>query len=134
MKQFPDLYFRIRDNGAVVFRLDTENRHRRLDMEQIAVVNITKGDFKAHGDRTLSLSDKEAIGAWIDARRALLDVQEMSAIRATIEQLNLTAQWMNSRATEAQVDELSDDLLMAMHDLRSVIVRRKAERFKDAAE
>jgi len=134
MKQFPDLYFRIRDNGAVVFRLDTENRHRRLDMEQIAIVNIAKGDFKAHGDRTLSISEKEAIGAWIDTRRTALAGQEIAAIRGTIEQLNLTAQWMNSRATEGQVDDLSDDLLMAMHDLRSVIVRRKAERFKDAAE
>ena len=30
----PELYFRVRENGAVVFRVDTENRQRRIDMEQ----------------------------------------------------------------------------------------------------
>ena len=30
------LYFRIRENGATVFRVDTENRQRRIEMDQIA--------------------------------------------------------------------------------------------------
>jgi hypothetical protein len=33
----PDYYFRVRENGAVVFRVDTENRQRRIDMEDRAV-------------------------------------------------------------------------------------------------
>jgi hypothetical protein len=72
----PDYYFRGRDNGAFVFRIDTESRQRRIDMDQIAVLNIRNGEIKPHGDRTLS----------------------------------------------------EDDLLLAMHDLRSVLVRKKAER------
>ena len=32
--ELPEYYFRIRDNGAVVFRVDTENRQRRIDMEE----------------------------------------------------------------------------------------------------
>ena len=50
----PDLYFRIRENGAAVFRVDTENRHRRIEMEQIAVVNVKNGEIKPQGERKLS--------------------------------------------------------------------------------
>ena len=31
----PDYYFRIRENGAAVFRVDAENRQRRIEMDQI---------------------------------------------------------------------------------------------------
>jgi len=30
--QLPDYYFRVRDNGAFVFRIDTENRQRRIEI------------------------------------------------------------------------------------------------------
>ena len=42
----PDYYFRIRENGAFVFRVDTENRHRRIEMDQIAAINIKNGEVK----------------------------------------------------------------------------------------
>ena len=50
----PDYYFRIRDNGATVFRVDTENRQRRIDMDEIATVNVKHGNIKPHGDRPLT--------------------------------------------------------------------------------
>lgn len=134
VKEFPDLYFRIRENGALVFRMDTENRHRRLEMEHIATVNIAKGEFKTQGDRTLSQAETDAIGAWITARRGILSLREMESIRSAVEQLNLATQWIQSRATDEQIDAVADELLLAMHDLRGVIVRRKAERAKDAAD
>ena len=43
----PEYYFRVRENGAVVFRIDTKNRMRRIEMDQIAVINIKNGDVKA---------------------------------------------------------------------------------------
>ena len=46
MISLPDLYFRVRDNGAAVFRLNDGSRDRRLELEQIAVVNTNRGDFK----------------------------------------------------------------------------------------
>ncbi len=53
----------------------------------------------------------------------------MSTIsNAPIDHLNLTAHWANSRATDAQLEEVTDALLLAMHDLRSVLVRKKADR------
>jgi hypothetical protein len=53
----PDYYFRVRENGAVVFRVDTENRQRRIDMEEIATVNINNGKIKPHR-RAADVADK----------------------------------------------------------------------------
>ena len=124
----PDYYFRIRENGALVFRMDHENRTRRLEMDQIAVVNLKRGDIKPHGDRTLSDADLIAIHAWMEERSALLAARDVDDILRTVDHLNLTAQWVQSRATDDQLDAVSDALLLAMHDLRNVLVRKKAER------
>lgn len=124
----PDYYFRVRDNGAFVFRLDTENRQRRLEMDQIAVLNIRNGEIKAHGDRTLSDADTAAIRAWMDRRRVTLAQRELDDIHRVIDSLNTTAHWAQSRAEDSDLEEVTEALLLAMHDLRSVLVRKKSGR------
>lgn len=124
----PNYYFRVRENGAVVFRIDTENRQRRIDMDQIAVVNIRNGDIKPHGDRTLSDADMAEIKSWMEARRALLAKRDLDDIHRTIDHLNLTTQWAQSKASPDELEEITDTLLLTMHDLRSVLVRKKADR------
>ena len=124
----PDLYFRVRENGAVVYRVDSENRQRRIEMEQIATVNTRNGDIKPHGDRKLSPEDMAGIRDWLERRQALLAGREVDDILRTVDHLNLTAQWVQHRATGDQLDAVTDALLLAMHDLRGVLVRRKAER------
>ena len=128
MAELPDYYFRVRDNGAQVFRVDTENRERRLDLDPIAVVNIRRGDWKPQGERTLSKSDEAAIEAWISERRAVIAARTIDDIERAIDHLNLTAGWVQSQATEDELDAVTDRLLLAMHDLRSVLVRKKADR------
>lgn len=128
MSDLPDLYFRIRENGAAVFRLDTETRDRRIEMQQVAVININRADFKAHGETVLTASEEEAISSWITARLAVLATRSMDDIHRAIDHLNLTAQWAQAKATDAQLDAVTDDLLIAMHDLRTVLVRKKADR------
>lgn len=122
------LYFRVRENGAAVFRIENDARNRRTEMDQIAVLNIRNGDVKPHGDRTLSQADRAEIASWIDARRAVLAARDLEAMRQTVDQLNLTAQWAQSKASDDELEALTDDLLMAMHDLRTVLVRKKADR------
>ncbi|MDE4131975.1 hypothetical protein PXK00_02555 [Phaeobacter sp. QD34_3] len=124
----PEYYFRVRDNGAFVFRVDTENRQRRIDMDQIAVVNIRNGEIRAHGDRELSSRDLAEIKAWMDERSETLARREVDDIHRAVDHLNLTTHWVQSRASDAQLEEVTDALLMAMHDLRSVLVRKKADR------
>lgn len=124
----PEYFFRIRENGAFVFRVDTENRQRRIELDQIANVNIKNGEIKPHGDRKLSDADLIAIRNWVDDRRALLAEREVDDIHRTIDHLNLTTHWAQSRATDRQLEAITDALLLTMHDLRSVLVRKKADR------
>ncbi len=126
--ELPDYYFRVRENGALVYRVDTENRQRRIEMDQIATINIRNGEVKPHGDRRLTEADMDAITGWMTRRTALLAAREVDDILRAVDHLNLTAQWVQTRATEEQLDAVTDTLLLAMHDLRTVLVRKKADR------
>lgn len=124
----PEYYFRVRENGAFVFRVDTENRQRRIDMDQIAVVNIRKSEIKPHGDRELSEADVAAIQEWMAERAEILAHRDIDDIFRAVDYLNTTTHWAQSRATDEQLEEVTDALLLAMHDLRTVLVRKKADR------
>ncbi len=128
--ELPEYYFRVRENGAVVFKIDTENRQQRIEMDQIAVINIRNGEVKPHGQRSLKETDRAEIARWMDARKALLAQRDIDDIHRAVDYLNLTTQWAQSKASEEQLEEVTDRLLMAMHDLRSVLVRKKADRLK----
>lgn len=128
----PDYYFRVRENGAAVFRVDTENRQRRIEMDQIALVNVRNGEIRAHGDRKLTPGDMAEIRRWLAERQALLARRDIDDILRAVDHMNLTAQWAQGKATDAQLEEITDVLLLAMHDLRSVLVRRKADRLMKA--
>jgi hypothetical protein len=120
------LFFRVRDNGAAIFRVDTENRQRRLELQQIAVVNIRNGQVKPQGEQTPTAAERNEIDAWIVERRKTLALRKVDDIKRATDHLNDTAQWVQSDATDEQIDEFADDLLMAMHDLRTVLVRKKS--------
>ena len=124
----PEYYFRVRDKGAVVFRIDTENRQRRIDMDQIAVINVVNGQIKPHGQRELSDTDLEVIRDWMAERQEVLAARTLDDIHRAVDHLNLTAQWAQTQATDEELEEVTDTLLLAMHDLRSVLVRKKADR------
>lgn len=124
----PEYFFRVRENGAAVFKVDAENRQRRLELDQIAVVNIRNGEIKPHGERELSHADMAAILEWIEERRALLARRDIDDIHRTVDHLNLTAQWAQSKASEDDLAAVTDRLLLAMHDLRSVLVRKRADK------
>ncbi len=131
----PDFYFRIRDNGASVFKVDTENRQRRIELEEIAMVNMKNRAIKPHGDRKLDAGEVEAIRNWMAGRAELIAVREIDDILRAVDHLNLTTHWAQSRASDEALEEVTDSLLLAMHDLRTVLVRRKAERLMgNAAE
>ncbi|MGV6889447.1 hypothetical protein ACTYEO_09390 [Rhodophyticola sp. SM2404] len=128
MTDLPEFYFRIRENGAVMFRVDTENRQRRIEMSEIAVINVRNGNIRPHGDHVLTEDEREVIAEWMEERRAILAERDLDDIHRAIDHLNLTTQWVQSRASEDELDSITDRLLLAMHDLRSVLVRKKADR------
>jgi len=126
--ELPEYYFRVRENGATVFRVDTENRQRRIEMDQIATVNIRNGEIKPNGARVLSDQDLARIKAWMAERTELLAHRDIDDIHRAVDYLNLTTHWAQTRAEDAQLEDITDTLLLAMHDLRSVLVRKKADR------
>jgi len=128
MTELPEYYFRIRENGAAVFRVSTDNRQRRIEMQEIAVVNIRNGNIKPHGDHVLTSEEQAIIDEWMEERRAVLADRDIDDIHRAIDYLNLTTQWAQSRAAEEDLEEVTDRLLLAMHDLRTVLVRKKADR------
>ncbi|MDN5786406.1 hypothetical protein [Pseudorhodobacter sp.] len=128
MGDLPDYYFRVRENGALVFRVDTENRQRRIEMDQIASINIRNGEVKPHGDRSLTPEDLAEIQTWISQRTHQLAEREVDDILRTVDHLNLTTQWVQTRAQDDQLAQVTDVLLLAMLDLRTVLVRKKADR------
>ncbi|PRY25364.1 hypothetical protein CLV78_102542 [Aliiruegeria haliotis] len=132
MSDLPKYYFRVRENGAAVFRVDTENRHKRLDMEQIAVLNIRNGEVKPQGQKVLTERDLAEIHTWMAARKETLARRDIDDIYRAVDHLNLTTQWAQARATEEQLEEVTDALLFAMHDLRTMLVRKKADRMLKA--
>lgn len=129
----PGYFFRVRENGATVFRVDTENRQRRIEMEPIATVNVENGKVKPQGDRVLTAPDLSAIEDWLAARRELVAQRDLDDILRTVDHLNQTAHWAQTRAEDAALEAVTDALLLAMHDLRTVLVRRKSERLMKEA-
>jgi len=126
--ELPPYYFRVRDNGAFVFRVDTENRQRGIEMDQIAVVNIRNGEIKPHGGRELTPEDLAAIKQWMEERNRLLAYRDIDDIHRAVDYLNTTTQWAQSKATDEKLEAVTDALLLAMHDLRTTLVRKKSER------
>lgn len=133
MTELPEFYFRIRENGAAVFRISTENRQQRIEMEEIAAVNVKNGNVRPHGARELSDHERQVIADWMARRREILAARERDEIERALEGLGRVAHWAQARATDAELEAMTDRFLMAMHDLRSVLVRRKADRVADGS-
>ncbi len=124
----PRYYFRTRETGAFVFRIEPAGRDGRLEMDQIAVVNIRNGEVRANGARTLDDADRTAIAEWIEARRRVLAHRQADDILRTVDRLHEVTHWAQSKAAPEEIEAVTDPLLLAMHDLRQVLVRKRAER------
>jgi hypothetical protein len=125
--ELPELFFRIKDNGAAVFRVVPENQQKRIDLDQIATVNTRTGDVKVQNKVEVTDAEMTAMKAWLKERQSLLATREMDNIHRTIDDMNMTAHWAQSKATPEQLEAVTDKLLLAMYDLRQVLVRKKSD-------
>ncbi len=128
MSDLPEFYFRVKENGAAVYRVDTQNRQRRIEMTEIAMANVNNGKIKPHGTHTLTPEELKVIEEWMAERQAVLEARDLDNIHRAIDHLNLTTQWAQARASDDALEEITDRLLLAMHDLRATLVRKKADR------
>ncbi len=133
----PEFFFRTRDNGAFVFRVNIGDRQKRMDLDQIAVVNLNNGNVKPHGQHKLTDEERKAIDDWMTTRKSELAARDLDDIERTIDHLNRVSHWANTKASDEDLEAFTDRLLLTMHDLRSVLVRKKADRLmatRQAAE
>ncbi|MBL6637962.1 MAG: hypothetical protein ISP37_06575 [Planktomarina sp.] len=124
----PRYFFRIRENGATLFKMPEQNRQNRLELHQIAVINIRNETVKPQGDTVLTDEETKLIADWMQERKTVLEEREIDDILRTVDHLNLTAQWAQSKASDADLERVTDQLLLSMHDLRTILSRKKAER------
>ena len=125
--ELPELFYRIKDNGAAVFRVVPETRQKRIDLEQIATVNTRNSEVKVQNKAEVTDAEMTAMKVWIKERQSVLAIREIDTIHRTIDDMNRTAHWVQSKASPEQLDAVTDKLLMAIYDLRQVLVRKKAD-------
>ncbi|MEM1299601.1 MAG: hypothetical protein AAGH68_10015 [Pseudomonadota bacterium] len=126
------LYYRHRKNGAVVFRLEVANRQRRIELNQIASISKT-GEVIPHKRRQPTDAEMEEIAAWWADWNARKDTEQLSDSELFLAELNQFTDWFQRRAEPEEVDVASDPLLMALLDLRQVVVRRLSDMPSDDA-
>ena len=96
-------------------------------MLQIAAINIRNETVKPLGDTLLTDEETKLITDWMRERKTVLEECEIDDILQTIDHLNLTAQWAQSKASDADLERVTDQLLLSMHNLRTILSRKKIE-------
>ena len=117
------LYYRHRKQGAQVFRMEVANRQRRIELNQIASIT-NQGDIVPHKRRPASDAELAEIAEWWDGWQKRRDAGALNQTEAFMADLNQFTNWIAKGASDTEIDTLSDDLLMALLDLRQTIVRR----------
>ena len=120
------LYYRHRENGVTVFRMEVANRQRRIELNQVATIT-RHGEIVPHKRRTPTPEELTEVQQWWDNWQVRRDAGDLDEAEEFITELNLFADWAARKADAAQIDKQSDALLTALLDLRQVIVRRLSE-------
>jgi hypothetical protein len=127
----PDFYFRLKPDGAVMFRVDAQNRMRRLELLRIGAIHLDSGRFILHRPEPLTPEEEAAKDAWIVQRRAELAGERPESVKI-IESLNSATQWVEWFADDAELERSTEDILLALHDLRVALVNKKIKRVRAA--
>ena len=117
------LYYRHRKLGGQVFRVEVANRQRRIELNQIASIT-NSGQIVPHKRRPATEAELEEIGLWWADWQARRDGGTLNRTESFMADLNQFTNWIAKEAPDEEVDALSDDLLMALLDLRQTVVRR----------
>lgn len=121
------LYFRIKDNGATVFRVAEDGPGGRMDLNPIAEVNVRNGELRARREAEITEPEKREIADWIVARRRAVAAEAAATPQRALEAINAAAHWYAGKPDPAAARAARNDLLMAVFDLRAAIVRHMAE-------
>lgn len=125
MPDKPELFFRRRERGAGVYRVETGNTGR-MDLQQIAIVK-PNGEVKPVGRHEPTEAEQALIADWISTETARQNARDAARMDRLLGELNMAAQWLQSEVPDSMIAENAQDLLLSIHDLRSTIVKRLAK-------
>ena len=83
--ELPELFYRIKDNGAAVFRVVPESRQKWINLEQIATVNTRNSEVKVQNKAEVTDAEMTAMKVWIRERQSVLAIREIDTIHRTID-------------------------------------------------
>lgn len=116
-------YFRPRPNGAMLLQIRHDPRLRRTEMHRIAGIEAATGEIRVARNHSLTDEERALIADWLERGNGL----DGRAARA-VSEIGHIAHWAQFRATPEELDAATQDLLLAMQDLREVLVRKLAQR------
>ena len=116
-------YFRPRPGGAALLKIVHDPRLRRSRLHRIAGINTATGDVRVTEGHLLTDAESALIADYLAQGNRL----NGRAARAVAE-IGHIAHWAQFRATPDELAAATEDLLLAMQDLREVLVRKAARR------
>jgi hypothetical protein len=116
-------YFRPRPGGAALMKIDYDPRLRRSRMRRIAGVDAASGDIRVSDGHTLTDAEQALIAGYLERGNGL----DGRAAKA-VSEIGHIAHWAQFRANPDELAAVSEELLLAMQDLRDVLVRKAAQR------
>lgn len=116
-------YFRPRPGGAALLKITYDTRLRRSRMARIAGVNTATGEIVVSEGHSLTSEESALIADYLARGNGLTG----KAAQA-VSDIGHIAHWAQFRATPNELAAASEDLLLAMQDLREVLARKAAQR------
>lgn len=123
----------MRPNGATVFRIAENADRRRISLDQIAVVNLRTGNVRCNETDPPKDRELRAISDWISDRQAQTARDRYRGVLDLCDRLGETAHWLQTEASQEDLDRLEPLLLVALHDVRRTLMKARNRRDPAAA-
>jgi hypothetical protein len=118
-------YFRPRPGGAALLKITYDPRLRRSRMSRIAGVEAS-GEIRVAEGHDLTDTERALIDDYLTRGNGLSGRGAQAA-----DQIGHIAHWAQFRATPEELAAATEELLLAMQDLREVLTRKAAARATD---
>lgn len=122
-------FFRIRPGGAMLLRIDHDPRLRRSRMSRVAGIDLASRSVLPSDAPKLTESEHALIRDWLDRGNGL-----SGRAAQAVSQIGHIAHWAQFGAAPDELAKATEELLLAMQDLREVLVNKAAQRARTDQE
>ena len=116
-------FFRPRPGGAMLLRIDYDARLRRSSMTRVCGIDLATGAVLPSDAPNLTAEEQALVAEWLDAGNRLTGRGAQA-----VTQIGHIAHWAQFLAKPGELDAATNEILLALQDLREVLVRKAAQR------